>query len=128
MDCFNAFCDSIYRISYKVGASQQIDYPTIAVHYGYYMPSIAFFDNSYALMLMSCEYQPVPWNCTDLVYNHPTTALYVSNHSQTSSMQISMAVNQYYYQRSLLLFSMVQGQNAFNGSEFINCENTACTM
>eukprot|EP01084_Bolivina_argentea_P113367 202058_1 len=124
--CFNIFCNSQNMLSYKVFGSQQINYPVIGVHYQYYNPSIVFFTNSYNLNIMSCEYQPSPWNCTIYDYNHPTYTVYQSNKLQTSSMQISISLNPYSFQQSLLIFSMVEQTNIFNGSDYVNCQTSVC--
>ena len=130
--CFNLFCNSQRKLNYKLWTSSKIDYPLIEIHYGYYYPSIIFFDDSSTLIMMSCEYQPVPWNCTQLTYNHPTYVIYENDNFNSSLMQISAVANIYSYQESLVLFSMVgdQGKSSTNylGAQYILCETATCAI
>ena len=126
--CFNLFCDSQYRLSYKLWSATKITYPIIDVRYAYYFPYIAFFQDSKDLVFMNCEYAVNPWNCTQLLYNHPTTVIYeyLSN-LDTDKMQISVVANLIAPQQSLMLSSIVQS-DSYLGLEFVNCETADCNI
>ena len=127
--CFSLFCDSTKRLSYKLWAGEQINYPLVNVRYEHYaFPYIAFFQDSKDLVFMTCEYTVVEWNCTDLLYNHPTTVIYEDlNNLRTNEMQISVVGNLVSPQQSLMVTSIVQG-NSYSGLEFVNCETADCNI